>query len=211
MRAASVLPLLGLLALPAFVALPAPFVPPSVALVADTTLTEVEKAHLFRAREEEKLARDLYNAFAEAYPAVEAFENARRTEAQHMAYVGAALTDLNLDDPVGGRSPGHYASPEMQRRYDAALAAGRVSLAAALRESAGVVELDLVDLDRALAETALPDLDRLYARLARGSRHHLRLFVTTLADSMGEAYAPQHLSREAFDAVMRGEPARAAR
>lgn len=207
MRAALSPALLGLLLAPLLV-IPAPaYAQDAPAAVQVAPLSAAERAHLVRAREEQKMARDLYMAFAEAYPDARVFRSLEREEGYHMGRVYELLTTYEIPDPVGAHGPGYFEDQELQRLYTAALAEGRTSYAAALRATARVEELDLVDLARALDASTTPALDRVFEQLARGSRRHLRTAVQALA-AAGETYAPQHLSREAFDAVLREEAPR---
>ncbi len=79
------------------------------------------------------------------------------------------------------------------------VAQGSASLVEALQVGALIEELDIADL-RARASTA-PDVQFVFDNLERGSRNHLRAFVRQL-NSRGATYAPSHLSRADFDAIV---------
>jgi hypothetical protein len=142
-------------------------------------LAEEEAAGLLFMREEEKLARDLYNAFAEQWD-LPIFSNIARSEQRHMDSVARLLTRYGLDDPTAGKGPGEFSDPALQALYDDLLAQGSVSVEAALAVGVLVEETDIADLDERLAMTTQPDITRVYTNLRRGSTYHLAAFQQQL-------------------------------
>ena len=64
-----------------------------------------------------------------------------------------------------------------------------------------IEELDIVDLREALLSVEHASLTRVYENLMRGSRNHLRSFVSFLAEE-GATYEPQYLTQEEFDEIV---------
>ncbi|MCB1182266.1 DUF2202 domain-containing protein, partial [bacterium] len=90
----------------------------------------------------------------------------------------------------------------LQELHDELVARGRASLTEALAVGALVEELDLSDLERALAgDLDNADIRQVYANLAKGSRNHLRAFSTRLV-AQGATYTPQHLEAAAYEAIV---------
>ena len=65
-----------------------------------------------------------------------------------------------------------------------------------------IEEIDILDLQEHLAHTNHRDIQTVYENLRRGSRNHLRSFVSTLQTQTGEIYQPQYLSQTAYEAII---------
>ncbi|WP_200284173.1 DUF2202 domain-containing protein [Rhabdochromatium marinum] len=161
----------------------------------------IEIEHVVFMREEEKLARDLYLVFAEqsGWPQ---FTNIAASEQQHMEAVKTLLEKYAIEDPILTDQAGVFTNPKLQGLYDTLLAAGQASATEAFRVAALVEEVDIADLDNALAETDNQDLTQLFNNLQRGSRNHLRAFVRTLESLTGAPYSAQQLTQERLDAIL---------
>lgn len=162
-----------------------------------------EETHLVFMREEEKLARDLYLAFAEQFNWPQ-FANIAASEQQHMDAVKTLLDKYAIADPIQADRAGVFTHPDLQGLYDSLLAAGQVSVTEAFRVAALVEEVDIADLDSALAETDNQDLTQLFNNLQRGSRNHLCAFAGTLESLTGAPYSAQQLTQEQVDAILTG-------
>jgi hypothetical protein len=138
-------------------------------------LSPAELADLRFMAEEEKLARDLYTAFAAVYQR-RAWDNIAASESRHLDEVRLLLDRYGVADPTAGAAAGSFESGELQAMYDDLLAQGLASEAGAL--AAGkLVEID--DLARLAAAAAVADdavLDAVYANLGAGSERHLATF-----------------------------------
>jgi hypothetical protein len=132
---------------------------------------------------------------------ISTFSTIAASEQRHVDAVLALMSAYGLADPLPDDVPGVFADPDLQALYDALLLAGSESPAAALRVGAAVEDLDIADLDAALAATANPDLQQVFGNLVAGSENHLRAFVKQLARA-GETYVPQFISQERFDAIV---------
>jgi hypothetical protein len=139
------------------------------------TLTEQQKTTLAAMAQEEKLAHDLYSAFADRYPAL-AFDRIARSETQHLAAVRTLLDRYGLADPTAGKPAGQFSDPAVQARYDTLLAQGQASQAAALQVGQAVEKADIADLQAALGGLTAPDVQQVYTHLLIASQHHLTAF-----------------------------------
>lgn len=140
------------------------------------TLTDTQEATLIAMAEEEKLARDLYAAFAEMHSAP-TFSRIADAEARHLEVVRLLLDRYGLADPTAELPAGAFATKEVQASYDAQLAKGSASLVAAYGVGRAVETADIAELDSALAGITAPDVQQVYTRLLGASQHHLEAFA----------------------------------
>lgn len=161
----------------AFAATPdAPVAPQPAAPAPAVTLGEQDAADLQFTREEERMAHDLYTAFAELYPDAAVFGNIAQAEQRHFTTVGNLLANYQLSDPSTGKSVGSYADATLQNLYDQWLAQGRVSVEQAYAAGAALEQRDIADLQRLIDATSVASLDTVYSHLLAGSRMHLTAF-----------------------------------
>lgn len=139
------------------------------------TLTEQQKTTLVAMAQEEKLAHDLYTAFAGKYDAV-VFDRIAASETRHLAAMRTLLTRYGVADPTAGKSTGHFSDPTVQATYNKLLAQGQASQAAALRAGVTVEQTDIADLTAALNGLSAPDVTQAYTQLRIASQHHLAAF-----------------------------------
>ena len=135
----------------------------------------VERADLEHMRQEEKLARDVYLALFQAH-GTPAFANIADSEQSHMDLVAAMLVRYGIADPLPSDQPGVYRDQAFQDLYVMLVSFGRLSPLHAEVVGALVEDLDIVDLQHAIARTDNRDLATVWQNLARGSRNHLRSF-----------------------------------
>ncbi|GAA0804756.1 DUF2202 domain-containing protein [Spirilliplanes yamanashiensis] len=140
------------------------------------TLTDRQKSTLAAMAQEEKLAHDLYLAFAGRYP-LPVFDHIAAAEAHHLATVRALLARYGTDDPTAGRAAGTFSDPAVQATYDRLLARGSAGRAAALTVGQEVERTDIADLRRALTGLTAPDVTQAYQHLLRASERHLAAFT----------------------------------
>ncbi len=163
-------------------------------------LNETEIDHLLFMYEEEKLARDLYLEFADLW-GLPQFANIAASEQRHMDALKCQLDKHAIADPVADFPRGVLANPELQDLHDDLLVQGQASAQEALRIGALVEEIDIEDLDKAMAATTNQELVQTYANLQRGSRNHLRTFAGSL-ERVGIPYTAQWLDEETVDAIL---------
>ncbi|MDJ1181114.1 DUF2202 domain-containing protein [Roseofilum sp. BLCC_M91] len=160
-----------------------------------------EAEGLLYMREEEKLAHDIYRTLYTHWQ-LPIFENIAQSETRHMGAVLRLLNRYGLQDPIATKNPGVFTNPDLQNLYNSLLRTGYSSLVDALKVGAEIEELDIVDLEEKIDQTQNPDIQRVYSNLARGSRNHLRSFVSTLHRQTGETYQPQHLPLDQYNAII---------
>ncbi len=164
-------------------------------------LSQAEIDRLVFMREEEKLARDVYQALYEQW-GFQVFQNIAGSEQQHMDQVKMLLDAYQITDPVAEDVPGVFVNFDLQALYDQLVAQGSASLADALYVGATVEEVDILDLQDGLAETDDPNITQVYTSLMTGSYYHLQAFTSLWNKQTGEVYAPQLLTQEEFDEIM---------
>jgi hypothetical protein len=154
-------------------------------------VTKNESSGLTYMREEEKLARDVYDSMYTKWE-VNPFGNIRQSERVHMDRMKTLLSTYGIEDPV------------LQKFYNELIKSGTASLTDALKAGAKIEELDIADLDERIAQTKKEDILTAYKFLRMGSENHLRAFVRRLK-SQGVDYQPVLLKKELFDAIISGE------
>jgi hypothetical protein len=168
------------------------------ALVSAVPLSAEEAQTLSWMREEEKLARDVYQALYKTWKRT-AFKNIALSEQKHMDAMLRKLSEFGLPDPALADA-GYYSQPELQALYAQLLAQGGVSYVGALQAGAMIEDMDIADLSAAIAATANVSVQLSYGNLLEGSKRHLRAFVKLLRGE-GMDYAPQFMAPELFEAI----------
>jgi hypothetical protein len=170
-----------------------------------TAITEKEVAGLLLMREEEKLARDIYNALYEKW-GIAVFANIAKSENSHTLAVESVLNAYNIADPVTDdsyTSAGKYTNVTLTELYKTLLEKGNKSIKDAIEVGLTVEDLDISDLKSLLAETKNTSIINVYNNLEKGSRNHLRAF-NNQAKSSGLTYLPKYISQEEFNSIVNG-------
>ena len=168
--------------------------------VPESQLNEEEIAGLILMHEEEKLARDVYNALGEKW-GINIFTNIAKSEQTHTDAVKVLLDRYEIEDPVKDDSIGIFTSPELDELYQNLLKQGSSSFLDALIVGAIVEDLDIKDLNELLTETDNADIIATYNNLNKGSRNHLRAFMGQIENNNG-SYSPQYISQSEFDDII---------
>jgi hypothetical protein len=171
-------------------------------------LSATETADLLFMREEEKMARDVYDELYSFYKAegVELLIFARiaSSEQNHMDAILNLLEKYELEDPAEGKSRGEFENTTLAALYQNLTSTetndvlvlneptegGKVEPLAAFYVGAWIEERDMLDIMQAISNTAKNDLVRVYTNLLCGSRSHLRSFVRQIG---ANNYEPQIL------------------
>ncbi len=178
------------------------------ALVAEP-LSATEADNLVFMREEEKLARDVYLTLYDQW-LNPVFSNISRAEQRHMDTLAALLATHGLVDPVTDDSVGVFTNTDLAALYTDLTLRGQSSLLDALHVGALIEEIDILDLQEAIAAASHPDLIQVYENLMRGSRNHLRAFVRQI-EMLAVAYEAQEMGQFEVDMILdspleRGRP-----
>ena len=97
---------------------------------------------------------------------------------------------------------GVFSNPDLQKLYDSLVARGSQSLAEAIKVGGAIEEIDILDLQKRLAQTDNADIQQVFNNLLRGSANHLKAFVNALQTQTGEVYQPQYMTLEAYQAIL---------
>jgi hypothetical protein len=170
------------------------------------SLSESEKTDLLFMREEEKLARDVYQTLYEKW-GIQIFSNIAQSEQTHTETIRDLLNKYRIVDPVTDDTVGVFQNEELQRLYDDLINTGLQSEISALTVGATIEDLDIKDLMEAIERTDNADIALAYENLTRGSRNHLRAFVRQLVNR-GATYEPQYISNETYEEIIASDTER---
>ena len=176
---------------------------PSLASLPSESLSEVERAGLLYMREEEKLARDVYSTLYDVW-GLNIFANIAQSEQTHTEAVRDLLVKYEIKDPVTDDAVGIFTNQDLQTLYNDLVARGSVSLEEALTVGALIEELDIRDLQAEIDRSDNADIDLVYENLLRGSRNHLRSFMSQLT-TRDANYEPQYITATAFNQIVESE------
>ena len=155
----------------------------SLAALPIETLSVAEQASLAFMREEEKLAHDVYAQMDARWGAsTRVFGNIANSEATHAEAVRQLLLRYSLVDPAATLAAGLFQNSTLQGLYTQLAASGAVSLIEALKVGAAIEEIDMIDINTALLNIDNQDIRLVYDSLLKGSRNHLRSFVSNLSN-----------------------------
>jgi len=152
-------------------------------------------------REEEKLARDVYNTLYAKWN-IPVFTNIARAEQTHMDAVGLLIERYHLEDPIKTDIPGKFENEELQKLYDSLTEQGSASLTDALTVGATVEDLDIADLKKLIAQTDNDDITIIYQNLNKGSRNHMRSFYSQL-ERNNSGYKAQFISSDYLNKIIK--------
>ena len=139
-------------------------------------LSAEEAAALLYMREEEKLARDVYNQMYALW-GQPIFQNIATSEQTHTDEIKLLLDRYGLADPA--LDPGQFTDANLQALYNQLIAQGSVSLEEAMKVGVLVEETDIADLQARLAQTDNADIQLVYNNLMNASYNHLASFNGT--------------------------------
>lgn len=161
-------------------------------------LSEVEATGLQFAREEEKMARDVYLAMFDLW-GLRPFQNiATRGETHHMAAMKTLLDRYDLADPVKDeQNRGTFSNADIQALHDRLVKQGKASLEAAISAGLEIEEYDIKDLIARKNASDHEDIVTAYTALIGGSERHLQAFHRH-ATMREITYTPKHLTPEQF-------------
>ena len=166
------------------------------------SLNDAEKASLAFMREEEKLAHDVYAQSATLWgSSTPVFGNIATSESTHTEAVRQLLERYALVDPAANLGAGRYLDSTLQALYTQLTETSATSLIDALKVGSAIEEIDMIDINKALLVVDNADIRLVYDSLLKGSRNHLRSFVTTLL-AQGVTYVPQYMLPADYTAIV---------
>ncbi|PWQ96190.1 DUF2202 domain-containing protein [Leucothrix arctica] len=157
---------------------------------AAVTLTEAEAKTLQFMHEEEKLAKDVYLTLYEKWN-IRSFSNIASAEQRHQDQLKVLLDQYGVPSIIQSSEVGHFTNPDLAKMYNDLTTQGLASLEGALKVGGMIEELDILDLQKAIAESDKADVDSTYENLLRGSRNHLRAFAKQYSKNLGLTYQAQ--------------------
>ncbi len=166
-------------------------------------LTEAERTTLLHMAAEEKLAQDVYLALYDKWE-LAPFQRIARSETNHFNRMLALLGDYGISSDLDQLAQGEFGDPVFDQLYDDLVARASESEEAALKVGAYIEELDILDLEKAIAESTHADVQRAYRRLLMGSTMHLNAFVRGLENLTNEVYEPQLMTPEQLETYQTG-------
>lgn len=155
----------------------APAGPDGGSAVAMVAADQILAERLAFNREEERMARDLYQVFGQSYPDARVFQMIPRSEQRHFDAVGRLLTAYGVTDPSAGLPAGSYAIPDIQALYDGWKARGLESAAAAYQVGIELEQRDIADLDASIAALSQSDVKAVLTALREASVRHEAAFT----------------------------------
>jgi hypothetical protein len=162
-------------------------------------LNAEEAAALLFMREEEKLARDVYNQLFTLW-GIPTFQSIASSEQTHMDQIKLLMDRYALADPA--LDLGQFTDANLQALYDQLMAQGSLSIADAIKVGATIEEVDIVDLQTRFTQTDNADIQLVYNNLMKGSFNHLQAFANVLTQQTGETYQPQYLSADQYQVII---------
>ena len=167
------------------------------------SLTADEIEDLTFTREEEKLAGDVYT-YAYAKYGLNIFKNIASSEQTHMDRMGDLIETYDLVDPITNDAAGLFNNTDLQDLYATLIARVDESLVEALQVGATIEDLDIKDLNEAIARVTQSDIQSAYEMLKCGSGNHFRGFVGQI-QQQGSDYTPQYVSEAEYQQIINGE------
>lgn len=145
-----------------------------------TVLDANESASLLFMIEEEKMARDVYDALFEQ-TGLAVFDNISNSEQKHFDALLNTAAKLGVDTSFVSNEAGVFENTQIAELYTNLLEQGSASYTAALEVGALIENVDIADLNNAIATTDIALLGQAYQRLLNGSENHLSAFEYYLA------------------------------
>jgi hypothetical protein len=163
------------------------------------SLNSIERDGLLYMVEEEKLAGDAYQTLDNMWN-LRVFNNIGEAERTHEAAVMVLIKRYDLDDPTV-KEVGKFSNATLQKTYNELMIKGKTSLKDALEAGAEIEEIDILDLEKHIAQTDKADIRLVYENLMKGSENHLQAFVSNLYRH-GYAFTPTYVSQEEYDNII---------
>ncbi len=156
-------------------------------------LSQEEESSLYTVKSEEKIAKDLYNAFNESYnQQIHIFKSLSKSEDRNLQLLELLFKKYEISDNDVPENT------EVQDLYQQLLTQGLQSEESALEAAAYIEEKVINDTKEILQNVDNRDLQFVYKLILENSKKHLRS-VVKLLEKEGIQYQPQILSDEDFN------------
>ena len=152
-------------------------------------ITPTDAANILFMKQEEKLARDVYQVLGDQWDHP-TFANITVSEQRHMDTVDGLIRRFGLEDTTPTQ-PGQFSIPELQTLFDELVTEGGQSLTQALAVGVLIEETDIADLDAAISGTKDRTIRQVLSNLRRGSLSHLAAFSGALSSTTPGAANPE--------------------
>jgi len=152
---------------------------PGIGTISTLALSAEEASTLTWMREEEKLARDVYQFLAAKWN-LRLFANIADAESQHFTQIGTLLNRYRITDPAAGRVAGEYWDPRIAALYAELTTKGSASIRDAIEVGILIETRDIEDLQGAITAATRTDIKRMYSNLLNASFTHLDTFEGAL-------------------------------
>lgn len=160
-----------------------------------SVLTEDEKTAIIHMREEEKLARDVYQTLGKTTDS-KVFQNIPKSEGRHMDVFDQLIDRYGLKDPVKDESVvGTFTDPLFTDLFAKLTEKGKLSDADAFEVGAMVEDINMANLMKYGMATEKADLKLAYDTLLVQSKNHMSAFVRQL-DRLGKTFEPTHINAQ---------------
>lgn len=169
------------------------------ALLEVPSISDEELTILIHMKEEEKLAHDVYTALYQKWGS-RIFLNISAAENNHMNAVILLLETYSFDNAAIGEA-GRFDLEEIQTLYNDLVAKGSVSVEEAYKVGALIEEMDIADLEEAIAAVSNENIILVFENLLKGSRNHLRAFDRQLT-RLNIEYTPVYIGQEVYDQIV---------
>ncbi|MDD2425522.1 MAG: DUF2202 domain-containing protein [Bacteroidales bacterium] len=161
-------------------------------------LNSDEIEFLYAVREDEKVARDLYNAFFEKFK-LKAFENISKAEENHIRAVQLLMDYYEIEYPEMGEY-GKFADPARQQLYDSLLIKGETALEA-FKVMAQIEEHNIVSYLEVLEDVDNGNIKILIENLEKASENHFKATIRQIT-ALGGKYTAQFMSQEQYSSII---------
>lgn len=162
-------------------------------------LSLAEKKTLLVMREEEKMARDVYQASYKLWKQMP-FNHITESEQKHMDALLKKIKQFGLADSASSKA-GVFNNMAIRSLYNQFVKQGKLSYKDALLAGATIEDMDIRDLSAAIKATNNLALKTTYQNLLEGSKKHLSAFVGKLQQQK-ITYKPKYISQALFDAIL---------
>ena len=141
-------------------------------------LTATESSSILFMKQEEKLARDVYQVLHAKWGHV-TFGHIAVSEQRHMDAIDNLIARYRLTEATPAEA-GKFTYPELQALYDELIVLDGKSLEDALAVGGLIEQTDIADLKEALKTTRARSIRNVFSNLMAGSYNHLAAFTAAL-------------------------------